>query len=238
MSMSTDSPIRMYDHGGDALMASDQFPDRVSLLPPDQPKLDGATSRIRLLWGQHMIRDVIDGRYRAVVCAVNDEDNSHGIVAQLVDLIPASQWTCETVTSYARIFHESVSIHARHDHEPYVLKFDLDSVLVLALLRPKGRDHFTLEDLGRGFRTITQMLAGRADRRPVCTVSFLGAHANRVVDHDGREPTYETILRTMHEAGFRGDAYPPPTAWEVASVGAYPCYPFPAGLDRMRQGSS
>ena len=34
------------------------------------------------------------------------------------------------------MFRESVSVHAREDREPYILKFDLDQILILALLRP------------------------------------------------------------------------------------------------------
>ena len=45
------------------------------------------------------------------------------------------------------MFHESVAVHAAGDQEPYVLKFDLDRILVMGILRPQGQDHFTLEDL-------------------------------------------------------------------------------------------
>ena len=38
-----------------------------------------------------------------------------------------------------------------------VLKYDLDTVEVLALLRPPGKDHFTLDDLRRGFRKVAHM---------------------------------------------------------------------------------
>lgn len=228
---------RLYDDSADDLMRSEPATDYVTLLPGEKGRLQAGT-RLRILWGQDMLRDVLDGRYRAVVCAVNDIDNSHGIIAQLVNLVTTSQWSVHTVTSYAKMFHESVHIHAAHDHEPYILKYDLDSILVLALLRPQGRDHFTLQDLARGFQTVSKMLRGRADRQPIATVSFLGASSNRLLDEDGREPTFETVLRTMHESGFRGDVYPSPQMWQAGDVGVFASYPFPESLDRMRGGSS
>ena len=233
----TDDTPRLYDKGGDELMKSELFPDRISLLPGSAARVN-AGERIRIPWGQDMLRDVLDGRYRAVVCGVNDQDNSHGIVAQLVSMVTTSQWSAASVTSFARMFHESVSIHARHDREPYVLKYDLDSVMVLALLRPQGKDHFALDDLARGFQTVVKMLQGRRERQPVASVSFLGARSNRLVGPDGDEPSFETVLRTMYDAGFRGDVYPSPKMWRNAEVGVFPRYPFPEGLERMREGSS
>ncbi len=185
-----------------------------------------------------MLRDMLDGRYRTVICGVNEQDNSHGIVAQLVHLVTSSQWTEQTLTHYAKVFQESVSVHAAHDHEPYVLKYDLDSVLILALLRPRGQDHFTVQDLSRGFATISKMLRGRRDRQPVASVSFLGARSNSLVDENGKEPSFETVLRTMYQAGYRGDVYPAPTLWSKGDVGVFATYPFPEGVQRMREGSS
>jgi len=228
---------RIYNDQAEDLMASEQFPDRVSLLPAERTKVE-AGRRIRILWGQDMLRDVVDGRYRAVVCSVNDADNAHGIIAQITNLVTTSQWSQSSVTSYARIFHESVSVHAAHDREPYVLKYDLDSILVLALLRPKGRDHFTLDDLARGFSTVSRMLQGRSERQPAASVSFLGAQSNRLVGPDGAEPSFEQVLDTMHKAGFRGDVYPAPGMWRFGHVGVFPSFPFPESLERMRGGSS
>ncbi|MEL6908464.1 MAG: hypothetical protein AAFP22_23845, partial [Planctomycetota bacterium] len=94
--------------------------------------------------------------------------------AQIVDLIRTSQWTVDTVTNYAKMFQQSVATHAGRDSEPYVLKYDLDSVLVLALLRPKGQDHFTPVDLRRGFETVTSMLEHRIDRRPAAEADGRG----------------------------------------------------------------
>lgn len=241
--------IRLYDDNADALLSPDSFPDRVSLLQAAGLDRAGNTTtpanaqlhpqRIRLLWGQDMMHDVLDGRYRAVVCGVNEHDNSHGIIAQLVDRVPSSQWTASGVTSYARMFQESVSIHAAHDREPYVLKYDLDSLLILALLRPKGKDHFTTDDLARGFATISKMLAGRRERLPVATVSFLGARSNKLIDpKTNEEPSFERVLNIMHNAGFHGDVYPSPQMWRLAHVGVFPTYPFPAGVARMKEGSS
>ncbi len=237
MKHDSEHPTRLYDGGAESLMTSDQFPDRVSLLPGPGGKI-APNERLRIMWGQDMLRDLLDGRYRAVVCGVNTQDNSHGIIAQLVDLMTVSQWTAKTVTSYARMFQDSVAVHAAGDKEPYVLKFDLDSVLILALLRPTGRDHFTLEDLHRGFHTAAKMLKDRGERQPVASVSFLNARANRLLGPDGKEPSFESVLRTMYNAGFRGDVYPSPASWRFANVGVFPSYPFPAGLERMRAGSS
>lgn len=234
-------PIRLYDDDADALLSPASFPDRVSLLPAEHAQLQPG-SRIRVLWGQDMLRDVLDGKYRAVVCSVNDEDNSRGLISQLVSLVTTSQWSVHAVTSYAKMFHDSVQVHAAHDREPYILKYDLDSVLILALLRPRGRDTFTLSDLARGFQTVSKMIAGRADRRPVCSVSFLGASSNRLITGTGakpdEEPSFETVLRTMYGSGYRGDIYPAPGMWRLAHTGVFPSYPFPPGLDRMRSGSS
>ena len=175
-----------------------------------------------------------------VVCGVNDEDNERGILGEILKLIPTSQWTLASATSYARMFRESVSVHAKEDREPYILKFDLDRLLILAMLRPAGRDHFTLEDIYRGFRTISKMLEGRRERQPVATISFLDARSNRLASAktpDG-EPSLESVLDAMHQAGYEGDLYPPATAWEVAPTSVFANYPFPESLDRMREGSS
>lgn len=229
--------IRLYDDEADSLLRTELFPDRVTLLPGEGGKVV-ARERIRILWGQDLLRDLIDGRYRTVVCGVNDSDNSRGIIASVVELINTSQWSAKSITSYAKMFHESASVHAAYDREPYVLKIDLDSLLVLALLRPRAKDHFSLDDLSRGFRTITKMLSERRERWPVASISFLDAKANRLVCQDGREPSFESVLRTMFNAGFRGDVYASPSMWTFRNVGVFPSYPFPAGLEQMRKGSS
>lgn len=231
---------RLYEGDGDALMSASGAAGRaehVTLLPEAPATVDKA-GRVRILWGQQMLPDLLAGRFRAVICGVNSEDNSHGIVAQLVDLMHTSQWTAKSVTSYAKMFSEAISIHAADDREPYILKYDLDSLLILALLRPKGRDFFTLDDLSRGFQTIHKMLQGRRERLPVASVSFLGARSNRMVrsSTDQTEPSFESVLRTMYDAGFRGDVYPAPAMWGMGHIGVFPSYPFPEGLERMRSG--
>lgn len=234
--------LRLYDDDADELMNSEKFAERVTLLPSGIVGAAGAgpeaPERIRILWGQDMLRDVLDGRYRAVVCGVNDTDNSHGIIAQLVKLVPSSQWTQGSLTSYAKMFQDSAGLHADSDREPFVLKFDLDSILILALLRPKGRDHFTVEDISRGFRTVAKMLNSRRERIPVASVSFLNARVNRLLGPDDQEPSFEAVLRAMYEGGFRGDIYPAPTMWRLGHVGVFPSYPFPDGIEQMRTGSS
>lgn len=238
---SSSLPIRLYDGDADTLVMPDLAPEKLTLLPAADKRMqrpEDAAERIRILWGQDLLRDLLDGRYRTVVCGVNDQDNSHGIISQVCDLVSTSQWTAKSVASYARMFQEAVDIHAAGDKEPYVLKFDLDSLLILAILRPKGRDHFTLHDLARGFRTVSKMLRDRRERWPAASVSFLNAKANRLAGPDGREPTFESVLRTMFESGFRGDVYTAPAMWGLGHVGVFPSYPFPAGLERMRAGSS
>lgn len=229
--------LRLYDEEAESLLKSELFPDRVTLLPPEGGRVE-AGQRIRILWGQDLLRDLLDGRYRTVICGVNDEDNSHGIIAQLVELMHTSQWSSKAITSYAQMFQQSVGVHAVSDKEPFVLKFDLDSVLILGILRPKGRPHFTVEELSRGFRTVAKMLKDRRERWPAAAVSFLNAKANRLLGPDGQEPSFETVLRTMFDAGYRGDVYTAPAMWRFGHVGVFPSYPFPESLERMRGGSS
>ncbi len=230
--------LRVYDDDGDALMSGNAARhERVTLLPEAPVTID-KQGRIRILWGQQMLPDLLAGRYRAVVCGVNSIDNSHGIIAQLVDLTSTSQWTAKSVTSYAKMFSEAISIHAAGDREPYILKYDLDSILILALLRPQGREFFTLDDLGRGFQTVNKMLQGRRERLPVASVSFLGARSNRLIESEKNphQPSFESVLRTMYQSGYRGDVYPATSMWNVGNVGVFPSYPFPEGLDAMREG--
>ncbi len=235
--MSEHKMPRLYDEAGDLLMHADQRADRVILLPAGDPRrASPERDRIRIQWGQHMLADLLAGRYRSFVCGVNTDDNDHGIISQVVALTTTSQWTPKAVTSYARMFSESVSLHAAGDREPYVLKYDLDSLLVLALLRPAGKDHFTLEDLSRGFATIAKMLRNRRERLPVAGVSFLGAKSNRLKTTDGGVPSFESVLRVMFEAGYRGDVYPALSMWELAPTGVFASYPFPESLDVMRKG--
>jgi len=82
------------------------------------------------------------------------------------------------------------------------------------------------------------MLRDRRERQPVATVSFLNARVNRLIGPDGAEPSFESVLRTIFAAGFRGDVYAAPSMWRLGHVGVFPSYPFPDGLERMRAGSS
>ena len=230
--------LKVYEDDGDLLMDASKVAAKVVVVPSGDPRSAAATDRMRLVWGQHLLSDLLDGRYRTVVCGINDEDNNRGVLGELLKLIPTSQCTLESATSYAKMFRSAVAVHAAEDREPYVLKFDLDRLLILALMRPAGRDHFTLEDLFRGFRTVAKMLQGRRDRLPAASVSFLGAKSNRLVDHRGEAPSFEAVLDAMYKGGFTGDVYPPPGLWELGTTGVYPTFPFPESLDRMRQGSS
>jgi len=235
--MSRDQP-RIYSGDGDRLVEAPGHGPRVTMVPSGDPRTVAGGRSIRLQWGQHLLNDLVEGRYRTVICGINESDNSHGVLGELLKLIPTSQWTLSSATSFARMFRGAVSMHAKDDREPYVLKFDLDRLLILALLRPADRDHFTLEDLFRGFRTVSRMLEGRRERHPVCSVSFLGAKSNRLLDHQGREPSLEAVLQAMHQAGFAGDVYPPVSLWDVPGTAVFATYPFPEGLQRMREGSS
>lgn len=220
---------RIYDGQGDELMVDHAAADRLVLVPdapvssePDQ------TPRIRLMWGQHMLDDLLANRYRSLVCAVNAEDNSRGLISQVAELLPTSQWDHRSITEYAKRFVPR--------DEVTVLKYDMDAVEVLALLRPAQREHLTLEDVSMGFRIVAEMVRRKTQRQPIASVSFLGARANRLVGEDGQEPTFETVLRTMHEAGFTGDVYPAPWMWESAPTTVYARYPFPESLSTMREG--
>ena len=154
--------VRLYDGEGDLLLQADKRSDRVILLPWGDPRHASTDrDRIRIQWGQHLLADLVAGRYRTVVCAVNNVDNSRGILGELLDIVPTSQWNVKTATAYSHFFHESVAVHAPHDHEPYILKFDLDRLLIMALLRPRKQEYFTLRDVAHGFQTVTKMLAGR-----------------------------------------------------------------------------
>ena len=235
----TERTIRIYDDEGDALIEADRRSNRVILLPSgDVMAAPTDRDRIRIQWGQHLLADLMADRYRTVICGVNDVDNSRGILGELLELVTTSQWTVRSATSYAKVFHKSVALHAAGDHEPFILKYDLDRLLILGILRPQGRDHFTLEDLSRAFRTVTKMLAGRRERLPVASVSFLGAKSNRLVGPDGEEPTFESVLRGMFESGYRGDVYPSLAMWELAPTAVFATYPFPESLDVMRTGGS
>jgi hypothetical protein len=226
----TDSDAcHIYDGTGDDLAAELEFDGRVVLLPdvPIAQREPDAIERVRIMWGQQLIDDLIMGRYRALVCAVNAVDNTHGIISHLAERLPTSQWREPMITEYAR--------HFVQPHAVTVVKYDMDRVKVLALLRPREHAHLTLDDLSAGFRMVNAMLYGRPDRLPVASVSFLGARANRLVDSHGQEPSLEAVLRVMYRSGFRGDVYPAPAMWRAGRQ-VFPRYPFPESFKQMCDG--
>ena len=231
MTQSTD-PQHIYDGEGDRLMEEkkQEAIDRIILLPDQPPsRKPDPTPKLRIMWGQHLLEDLLVGRYRTLVCAVNAQDNSHGIIAQLATLLPTSQWDEQSITARAKQFSQGDKVK--------VLKFDMDAVEVLALLRPPDRDHLSLEDLSHGFVVVTEMIKARSSRLPSASVSFLGARSNALMDRDDNEPSFETVLRIMYEAGYTsGDVYPAPGMWALAPTAVYARYPFPPSLETMRHG--
>ena len=231
MTMELHKP-QIYDGEGDQLMEeqSDQAIDRIFLLPDARPsKTPDTSTRLRIMWGQHLLEDLLIGRYRSLICAVNNQNNSHGIIAQLATLLPTSQWDEQSITARAKQFSTSGSTVK-------VLKYDLDAVEVLALLRPPDHDRLTLEDLSLGFKIVSDMIRTRTDRLPSASVSFLGARSNALVNNDGQEPSFETVLRIMFQAGYPGDVYPAPGMWASAPTAVFARYPFPPSLEAMRNG--
>lgn len=220
---------RIYDGDGDRLMESYDHSDRIVLIPDARPsKTPDPTPRIRVMWGQHLLEDLLAGRYRSFVCALNDTDNSHGIIAQLAALLPTSQWTERSITQYAQRFGDDGGVK--------VIKIDMDMIEVLGFLRPRGQEHLTLHDLATGFRIVHEMLTRKTQRLPSASVSFLGARSNALRDESNDEPTFETVLRVMNDAGYHGDVYPAPSMWESAPTAVFARYPFPESLTRMRDG--
>ena len=83
---------RIYDDEGDLLLA-DRVPDRVILLPSGDPRDPGkGRERIRIQWGQHLLADLLTRHYRTLICGVNVVDNSHGIIGEIAEMLPTSQW--------------------------------------------------------------------------------------------------------------------------------------------------
>lgn len=228
------SRSRIYEGEGDRLMEDRNDPsvDRIVLVPDTLPsKEPDPTRRLRIMWGQHLLEDLLAGRYRSLVCAVNPEDNSRGIITQLAKLLPTSQWDETSITAHAKRFSAAGG-------PVKVIKYDMDSVEVLAVLRPTQRPNLTLDDLAAAFRIVTQMLHTRTDRLPCASVSFLGGRSNRLGSKANSEPSFEAVLKIMYEAGFWGDVYPAPAMWEAAPTGVFARFPFPDSLEQMRQGGS
>ena len=224
---------QIYDGDGDALMEADRQANRLVIMPVGDPRqVETSRKRNRIQWGQFLLNDMLTSRYRTLVCGVNPVDNSNGIISLIADALPASQWDNESITKYAKGYAEL------SPDKTLVLKYDMDDVKVCALLRPLNREEFTMGDFKTGFEKVAQMLEGRRDRMPMASVSFLGGKSNRLVDADGNEPSFETVIRTMYEAGYRGDVYPSVRMWELAPTGVFATYPFPDSLKVMRAGGS
>lgn len=219
----------IYTGDGDEFMQED-VPDRLVLVPDAYPsKTPDRSPRIRIMWGQHLLDDLVEGRYRTLICAVNPHDNSHGIISQLAAFSPTSQWDAQSITTHAQ--HVS-----RMGHKALVLKYDMDPIEVLAVLRPATQATLTLTVLSSAMRIIAEMLQRKPDRQPSASVSFLEARANRLVDESGQEPCFETVLAVMHAAGYCGDVYPSPGLWHAAPTAVFARYPFASSLDERRKG--
>jgi hypothetical protein len=220
----------IYEGVGDDIAQQVETSSRILLLP-DAPPIQrdpDPIERIRIMWGHRLIDDLIAGRYRALVCAVNSENNTHGIINLLAERLPTSQWREPMISEFAK--------HFVQPNHTTVVKFDMDRVKVLGILRPKDRPNLTLEDLAAGFRKVSAMLNCRPDRLPVASVCFLGARANKLMGANGHEPSFEAVLRVMYEGGYRGDVYPAQWMWESSAAGVYPRYPFPEGFKQMCEG--
>jgi hypothetical protein len=222
---------KIYEGDGDTLMQRDSAEaERLILIPDSFPsKVPETAPRIRIMWGQHLLEDLLAGRYATLICAVNAEDNSRGIISQLASLLPTSQWDRATITEHARQF-SAVGERVK------VLKYDIDMVEVLAVLRPASHKNIKLDDLTKAFKIVAEMVHRKPGRMPSASVSFLEARANALVDREGKEPSFEAVLKAMFEAGYRGDVYPSPSMWHMGSTGVYARYPFTGALDQMRDG--
>ncbi|MGD0540807.1 MAG: hypothetical protein ABSB33_04735 [Tepidisphaeraceae bacterium] len=233
MMVSNPSP-KVYEGDGDRFMTIERSApgERIVMIPDGMPReVPDVRRQIRIMWGQHLLEDLLLGRYHSFVCAVNARDNTHGIIGQIAAMLPTTQWNEQSVTAYAVRFSGG-------PERVKIIKYEMDMLEVLAILRPPSAVHLTVDHLASAFRIISEMIRHRTTRLPTASVSFLGARANLLVDERGVEPSFETVLRTMHEAGFYGDVYPAPAMWSNPDLGVYPRYPFPAALDQMRDGGS
>ena len=64
--------LKVYEDDGDLLMDASKVAAKVVVVPSGDPRSAAATDRMRLVWGQHLLSDLLDGRYRTVVCGIND----------------------------------------------------------------------------------------------------------------------------------------------------------------------
>lgn len=228
--MSTQAQGHIYDGGLDSVVTESLASDKLVIVPDTKPTPEADRSRrLRIMWGQYLLDDIVAGRYRSLVCAVNPEDNERGIIGRIANLLPTSHWSVRAITEHARQFAAQERVT--------VLRYDMDVVEILAILRPAGQDHLTLDNLAHGFQMVSEMIRRKSERRPAASVSFLGSSRNPLIDpSNNAEPSYETVLRTMHEAGFAGDVYPAPWMWEMGDTALFARYPFPDSLAKMREG--
>jgi len=227
--MRSESRPAIYEQDGDQLMQEHGVEgERLILVPDSLPgRIPNPAPRLRIMWGQHLLDDLVAGRYRSFVCAVNAQDNSRGIISQVARFLSTSQWDENSITQYARHFESGGKVR--------VLKFDMDSVEILGVLRPARNDRLTLPDLSDAFRIVVEMIKSNTNRLPSASVSFLEARANVLVDKNGKTPSFEAVLKTMYDAGYTGDVYPSPALWRAAT-GVFARYPFSPALDSRRQG--
>ncbi|MGD0388936.1 MAG: hypothetical protein ABSC42_08280, partial [Tepidisphaeraceae bacterium] len=76
--VASNQPQKIYEGDGDRLMAVERAApgEHIVMIPDAMPgKVPDATPHIRIMWGQHLLEDLVLGRYRSLVCAVNTRDN-------------------------------------------------------------------------------------------------------------------------------------------------------------------
>src|SRR5688500_8969133 len=85
----------IYDGPGDDLMGQRDATGGRIILVPDAPAVQKGpdeVQHIRIMWGQRLIDDLMAGRYRTLICAVNSVDNSQGFIRSIAERLPSSQW--------------------------------------------------------------------------------------------------------------------------------------------------
>src|SRR5687767_15963863 len=98
---------QMYDGQGDALMEMEheELADRITIMPDALPsKTPDETPRARIMWGEPLPEDLLAGRYRSLVCAVDADDNRRRINTQLAAVLPTSQCDEASIALRARAF--------------------------------------------------------------------------------------------------------------------------------------
>jgi len=145
---------KIYEGDGDQLMSIERAApgQHIVMIPDALPgKVPDTRPHIRIMWGQHLLEDLVLGRYRSLVCAVNTRDNSRGIIGQVAALLPTTQWNEQSVTAYALRFSAG-------PERVKIIKYEMDMLEVLAILRPPGAEHLTVDHLASAFRIISEMI--------------------------------------------------------------------------------